>query len=387
MKRITALLAAILLLSACASTQDKMKDLADSGDTDNQFNLGTNYYLGSNGITKNKSLAIKYLTMATENEHTLAMFNLAKLYEEDENLPLALKYYQHAAEKDLAQAQDNLAIMYKNGKGVTKNLTKAAYWFQRGAENGSTLSNRNLAFLYSQSGQNEKAIEVFSKLVFSPSIKNNSNDFKKFIALQLMDLHIQTDNKEQAYLWGAIGIFSGVFDSRIKKSEEYFNRFNDISKSLTTQTKKSLAKTILINHYQIFQKNQPYLKRKPQLKFEDGMLVVNGKETFSFLGYSMKNNIKTMQKAKYYEGKNTENDLIQFALSKFKLASLNITFASISPNILMANTYMTEGLEALDKNENSNVTFLKKYIAMRLEISKNVNEYFSQIHDHKQTEK
>ena len=52
------------------------------------------------------------------------------------DLTKAAEWYQKAAEQGLGSAQYQLGRCYEGGHGVTKDLTKAAEWYQKAADKG-----------------------------------------------------------------------------------------------------------------------------------------------------------------------------------------------------------------------------------------------------------
>ncbi|MCD7802218.1 MAG: SEL1-like repeat protein, partial [Clostridiales bacterium] len=48
----------------------------------------------------------------------------------------AAYWYEKAAQQGIAQAQFNLAACYYNGQGVTRDRAKAKEWFQKAADQG-----------------------------------------------------------------------------------------------------------------------------------------------------------------------------------------------------------------------------------------------------------
>ena len=63
------------------------------------------------------------------------------------NKQKAFGLYQKAANMENSMAQYNLALMYKNGKGVGKDVDQAIYWYNKSAENGEQVAQRNLTKL------------------------------------------------------------------------------------------------------------------------------------------------------------------------------------------------------------------------------------------------
>lgn len=66
----------------------------------------------------------------------------------DKDLAKAAYWYRKAAEQGYAIAQLELGCVYYSGKGVEKDHTKAAYWFRKAAEQGHAIAQYNLGSLY-----------------------------------------------------------------------------------------------------------------------------------------------------------------------------------------------------------------------------------------------
>ena len=62
----------------------------------------------------------------------------------------AAEWCRKAAEQGDARAQDNLGTMYYHGEGVPKDFVKAAEWYSKAAEQGDTGSQNNLSRMYYQ---------------------------------------------------------------------------------------------------------------------------------------------------------------------------------------------------------------------------------------------
>ena len=64
------------------------------------------------------------------------------------DLTKAAEWYQKAAEQGLGSAQYQLGRCYEGGHGVTKDLTKAAEWYRKAAEQGLGLAQYQLGRCY-----------------------------------------------------------------------------------------------------------------------------------------------------------------------------------------------------------------------------------------------
>ena len=87
----------------------------------------------------NYSEAFKFCSVAAEQGHAEAQFNLGVMYDNGQGVKQdyfkAVEWYQKAAEQGIAQAQYSLGIMYYDGKGVRQNYTKAKEYFGLACDN------------------------------------------------------------------------------------------------------------------------------------------------------------------------------------------------------------------------------------------------------------
>jgi len=60
----------------------------------------------------------------------------------------AVRLFEPLAERRNVAAQQMLALMYSQGKGVSKDDAKAAYWWTKAAKQGSAMAQTNLAMRY-----------------------------------------------------------------------------------------------------------------------------------------------------------------------------------------------------------------------------------------------
>lgn len=364
-----------LLLSACASTLETYQKKADAGDVQSQFELGINYYHGTKDIPKNEELAIKYLTLASDNGNSKAAFSLGRIYEKNNNLKQAVIYYERAAKENNALALDNLAIIYQYGRGVTKDIEKAEQLFLAAKSNGSELSERNLALLYKQEGKYNQAIATYKNIVYLPTGKYPSYALKKGVALQIMDLNLQIKDYQQAYIWGGVAVLSGVFDGEIKDYERYMADFETTSNMIDIDTQKILSKDIVENHYKIFQQYEPYFSSHQNSQSKDGVVMLSSDEGFASMGYILEKNAQLIKDINYYKTKTDEKSQISLAVLKLRLASSYISYGSIMPNFDMAQNEITEAMTILNKSENKNLNLIKQNMKNKLQILEQVYAY------------
>lgn len=89
---------------------------------------------------------------AVSLEAALAHYQRALQYAKGRGVPRddtqAATWFQKAAEQGYAQAQYQLGMLYDQGKGVPPDPAQAAHWYQEAAAQGVTAAQHNLAVLY-----------------------------------------------------------------------------------------------------------------------------------------------------------------------------------------------------------------------------------------------
>lgn len=127
--------------------------LADQGDADAQFFMGSLYQQGD-GVVKNLKIALPWLEKAATQHHFGALNALGVIHavEKKEFLDYAKaeKCFESASNKGIPEAQYNLALLLANGLGVKQSLRQAAEYFQKAAEKGIAAAQHKLAELYEQ---------------------------------------------------------------------------------------------------------------------------------------------------------------------------------------------------------------------------------------------
>ena len=152
--------------------QGKNKDLgkavnwftlaAQKGDLDARFSLGMCYYK-----RKDVKSAVEQLEVAANQGHSLAQYNLACWYAEEDggvrDLKKAVEYCTLSAKQGNAHAQCNLGIFYQKGEGVEQDLQKAVEWLTLAADQGFDHAQNALAVCLSLS-KTEEALKKAAEL-------------------------------------------------------------------------------------------------------------------------------------------------------------------------------------------------------------------------------
>src|SRR5882724_9959937 len=97
-----------------------------------------------------------------------AQYELASLYRQglgvEKDVSKAAQWYQKAANQGLAAAQNNLGVLYQNGNGVEKDLTKAAELYRKAADQGFAGAQNNLGISYQNGNGVEKDLTKAAEL-------------------------------------------------------------------------------------------------------------------------------------------------------------------------------------------------------------------------------
>ena len=87
-----------------------------------------------------------------ENGDAEAQYSLGTLYAEgkgvEQNDATAFLWFQRAANQGVAAAQYNVGASYATGAGIAKSDVDAARWFRRAADQGMAFAQLNLGLLY-----------------------------------------------------------------------------------------------------------------------------------------------------------------------------------------------------------------------------------------------
>lgn len=97
-------------------------------------------------------LAYKEFRAVAETGNSDGQFNLAVMYEQgigvasDEKQ--AVIWYRKSAEQGNSNAQFNLGVLYENGRGTPVDFAQARKWYRKAAAQGDALAIGNLGMLY-----------------------------------------------------------------------------------------------------------------------------------------------------------------------------------------------------------------------------------------------
>lgn len=134
---------------------------AQEGDANAQYQLGSIYSTGRDGIVKDYEKAYFWYMKAAESGHAIAMYYLAWMYKRGDGIKedpeKAFYWFEKAAEKGNVYAICNVGDCYKKGYYVKRDYVKAAEWYKKGEH--SSICCLALGELYELGNGVEKDLE------------------------------------------------------------------------------------------------------------------------------------------------------------------------------------------------------------------------------------
>jgi uncharacterized protein len=146
-----------------------LKPLADQGDANAQYYVGSLYQVG-HGVPASAHHAATWYEKAAQQNHALAQFALGFLLyygggEGDDalqaNPAAAAPWIDKAAQQQIVPAQHLLARMYSEGRGVPADRQQALDWTLRAAEVGFVPAQFDAGVLLAEQPGLDKALEAY----------------------------------------------------------------------------------------------------------------------------------------------------------------------------------------------------------------------------------
>lgn len=130
---------------------ESLTSAEEADDKDSQYNVGEQYYFGSE-LEQNYAEAAKWYLKAASNGSADAEYRLGYMYANgqgvDQNQSQSMEWYRKAAEHGNAIAQSELGSLYYNGRGVIQNFAEAFKWYSEAAAKGQQLAQYWLGVMY-----------------------------------------------------------------------------------------------------------------------------------------------------------------------------------------------------------------------------------------------
>ena len=134
-----------------ATALREWKPLAERGEPEAQFNLGTLYEKGL-GVTKSYDEAFKWYSLAAAQGEAQAEYRLGEMYAhgagKPQNYGEASLWFTRAAEQGDPDAETALAALYDEGEGTERNYQEAARYYRMAAEQENAQAQYRLGLLY-----------------------------------------------------------------------------------------------------------------------------------------------------------------------------------------------------------------------------------------------
>lgn len=120
--------------------------LAKSGVAEAQYRLGSMYAVGL-GLPQNAEEAVRWYTLAANQEHPLAQYFLGGIYYKgrgsvEEDGAIAIVFFSRAAENRLPKAQVQLGAHYLTGKFVPKDYIESYKWTMLGTAGAQDIDDK-----------------------------------------------------------------------------------------------------------------------------------------------------------------------------------------------------------------------------------------------------
>jgi TPR repeat protein len=130
-----------------------LREMAQQGDAEAQFNLGKRYINGE-GVAKDALEAVKWWRKAADQGNAFGQNGLGFCYGHGEGVAKdmleAVKWWRKAADQGNAIAQNNLGFCYAKGEGVAKDMVEAVKWYRKAADQGNAKAQNNLGSCYAK---------------------------------------------------------------------------------------------------------------------------------------------------------------------------------------------------------------------------------------------
>ncbi len=142
-------------------------DSANAGETASQYNLGIMYLQGT-GTERNTKQARQWLSKAANNGDSNAQMTLGVLLQETD-INASLHWYNQAAEQNNPYALYNLAIMYWQGEQLPQDLERAGYFARLANQQGHEKSAELLTQI-----NNRAAVAVQTPVSTGSGLRNTA---------------------------------------------------------------------------------------------------------------------------------------------------------------------------------------------------------------------
>jgi TPR repeat protein len=114
-----------------------IREKAEAGDRDAQFQLGTCYEYGVSNVSRDYAMAVQWYEKAAKQKHDEALNKMGTYQFMNENYKQALKLYKSAAKAGNLNAQHNLGMMYTSDRYGVMDVPRGVKWYKSAANAGN----------------------------------------------------------------------------------------------------------------------------------------------------------------------------------------------------------------------------------------------------------
>ena len=219
---------------------------AKGKDAQFQYDLAQRYFKGD-GVEKDEKVGVELLHLAAEQNHIISCAVLGDRYQHGRDVRLspkeAAKFYQKAVEQKYVYAEQrfamyHLGLLYRDGKGVRKDLAKAAELLSKAAEQEDAHATNSLGNMYwngeGVAKDEDKAVELIVKALsmgipwewggLDQKLKKRT-DRKKLAPLFLP--YAEAGNSRAQYILGKIYRDGDGVPKDKEKAAEWFQKAAD----------------------------------------------------------------------------------------------------------------------------------------------------------------
>lgn len=159
--------------------------------------------------------------LSAKSGDPLSQYNLGQIYREGEMVEQdnakAAYWYNKAADQGNPHAQYNLGVCYRDGVGVPQNSSIALMWFHKASVQGHASAQNNLAVMYATGdgiGKNEsEAFKWFLKAANQGVVEAQISVAKRYASGNVVPRDLK-----KAYFWYSLAAASGSLIGRMTAS-------------------------------------------------------------------------------------------------------------------------------------------------------------------------
>gem|GEM_PF-7117720 len=180
---------------------------AEQGHIEAQYELATILLYAENKTSIQES--IYWYTLAAEQGHTKAMYELAWIYQSGTFTPQSdektFYWYQALADEKVSAGQLNLGIMYLEGRFVQHDIEQALFWLNQAAQQKHPEAMLQLGLLYTKGvGIKPNPKKAFD--LYKQSAQKGNIDAQFYLARMYSQGESVEKNSILAYVWFKIAI-------------------------------------------------------------------------------------------------------------------------------------------------------------------------------------